>query len=393
MKYGEKQAIISGIGQSRIGRRLDVPGLTLTVDAIERALDDAGLAASDIDGMTSWPGFMPDSPGFSPVSIGEVKEAFGFDLNYYSAGPEASQLSAIINACMAVATGQARHVVCFRTMTESSAMAKGERSSVIGQRTARVDGLFQWLSPFGAVSASNWVGMIAQRYLHEFGKTRADLAPIALNARANAARNPAAIYREALSLDDYMAARMISAPLCLYDCDVPIDGSTVLIISHRDTAPDLRSKAIRIEAACGTLIGRDSWDQQPDPTRFMASAAAERMWSRTDLKPNDVDVACLYDGFSFLTVLWIEALGYCGRGEALDFIAGGHRIAPDGELPLNPHGGQLSAGRTHGFGFVHEAVTQLRGGAGERQIGGDPSTAVITNGGGNIASALLLVRD
>jgi acetyl-CoA acetyltransferase len=117
------------------------------------------------------------------------------------------------------------------------------------------------------------------------------------------------------------------------------------------------------------------------------------MWSRTDLKPADVDIAELYDGFSFLTVLWLEALGFCGRGEGMDFIAGGTRIARDGQLPLNTHGGQLSAGRTHGLGHVYEAVEQLRGVSGARQVAGDPSVAAVANGGGNIASAMLLVRD
>jgi acetyl-CoA acetyltransferase len=117
------------------------------------------------------------------------------------------------------------------------------------------------------------------------------------------------------------------------------------------------------------------------------------MWARTDLKPKDVDVAQLYDGFSFLTVLWLEALGFCGKGEAGAFLEGGHRISRSGELPLNTHGGQLSAGRTHGFGFFREAVLQLRGQAGERQLAQQPKVAAIANGGGNIAGAALLVRD
>lgn len=392
IEAGEKSTVISGVGQSKTGRRLGRHGLSLTIEAIEAALDDAGLVPSDIDGLTSWPGALADSPGFSPVSLGIVKEAFGFELNYYCAGAEASQMSMIVNACMAVAAGQARHVVCFRTMTESTAMTQGERSSVIGQRTPRVDGLFQWQVPFKAISASNWMGLMATRYFHEFGGTREKLAVLALNSRANAVINPRAVYRTPITLDDYMEARMISSPLCLYDCDVPIDGSTALIISHRDTARDMKSKAINIESVCGTLIGRDSWDQQADLTRFFGEAAGSRMWSRTDLKPKDVDVAELYDGFSFLTALWIEALGFCGRGEALDYIAGG-RIARDGELPLNTHGGQLSAGRTHGLGHVQEAVLQLRGTAGERQVAGDPKVAAVANGGGNIASTLLLVRD
>jgi acetyl-CoA acetyltransferase len=393
-QYLEKQAVISGIGQSEIGRRLERNGLQLTLDASLAAMADAGLEPEDIDGVATWPGIMEASqPGFSPVSIPQLQSALGLDLNWYNAagGEESTQMSALINACMAVATGQARHVLCFRTMTEASSMAKGMRSSVLGTSTPRVSGQFQWQLPFSAFSAANWIALVASRYFKEFGATREQLAQVALNARRNAALNPKAIYRDPLTLDDYMESRMISSPLCLYDCDVPIDGSTVIIVSHRDTVPDLKSRPVRIESICGPLHGKSTWDQQPDLTRFIGEAAGERLWQRTDLTPADVDFAELYDGFSFLTLLWLEGLGFCKRGEAAAFVEGGHRIAPDGELPLSTHGGQLSAGRTHGFGFFHEAVLQLRGEAGQRQLAGKPQVAAIANGGGNIAGAALLV--
>lgn len=395
-QYLEKCAIISGIGQSQIGRKLERNGLQLTLDAVFEALSDAGLETSDIDGLCTWPGLMEDSqPGFSPVSIPQLQNALGLKLNWYNgaAAAESTQMSAMINACMAVASGQARHVVCFRTMTESSAMSRGVRSSVLGTTIPRVKEPFQWQLPFKAFSAANWIALVASAYMHEFGTSREQLAQIALNARRNAALNPKAIYREPLSLDDYLQARMISTPLCLFDCDVPIDGSTVIIVSHRDTAPDLASQAIRIESIAGPLHDKSTWDQQADLTRFVAEAAGDRLWSRTDLSPADVDCAQLYDGFSFLTLLWLEGLGFCKRGEAGAFVEGGQRIAREGELPLNTGGGQLSAGRTHGFGFFHEAVTQLRGQAGQRQLNNDPKVAVVANGGGPIAGAALLVRD
>lgn len=391
--YFEKRTIISGVGQSQIGRRLPRTGLQLTLDAIKDALSDAGLTRSDIDGLTSWPGRLDWAMGLSPVSIGEVQEALALKLRFYSAGAESTQLSPLLNACMAVATGQARHVVCFRTMTEAAAMAGGERSSVIGLGPSRVDGLFQWQAPFKAYSATNWIGLIAARYFHEFGVKREQLAQVALNARRNAGLNPKAIYRTPLTMDEYLASRMISTPLCLYDCDVPVDGSTVVIVSRRDAARDLRSTPIRIESICGPLWERDTWDQQADLSRFGFEHAGTELWKRTDLKPADVDIAELYDGFSFLTLLWLEGLGFCGRGEAAAFVEGGQRIALDGELPLATHGGQLSAGRTHGLGYVREAVLQLRGECGERQVPGNPKVAAVTNGGGNIAGAALLVRE
>jgi acetyl-CoA acetyltransferase len=389
----ERQAIISGIGQSAVGRRLGRSGLDLTLEAVFAALADAGLDRSDIDGVASWPGFHAEMPAFSPVSIGQLKESLDLQLNWYSAGNEATQMSALINACMAVASGQARHVLCFRTVTESSALADGIRSSSIGGGAQRVSGFGEYLVPFQAASAANWVGMVASRYFHEFGARREQLAAIPINGRRNAALNPKAVYKDPLTLDQYMSSRMISTPLCLFDCDVPIDGSTAIIVSHRDTGVDLRSVPINVESIAGPFKGRDTWDQMPDLTRYIAESAGERLWSRTDYKPADVDVAQLYDGFSFLTLLWLEGLGFCGRGEAAAFVEGGQRIALDGELPLNTHGGQLSAGRLHGMGHVHEAVVQLRGEGGERQVAGKPRLAVAANGGGPLAGAILLSRD
>jgi acetyl-CoA acetyltransferase len=191
-------------------------------------------------------------------------------------------------------------------------------------------------------------------------------------------------------MDDYLAARMISDPLGLYDCDVPIDGSTAVIVSSRETARDLRRTPVKVEAiGCG-LRGRPSWDQFDDLTTMAARDAAAMLWSRTDLKPHDVDIAELYDGFSFLTIVWLEALGFCSKGEGGRFIEGGKRIALDGELPLNTNGGQLSAGRLHGYGFLHEACTQLRGAAGGRQVAGSPEVATVGVGGGPLGGCILL---
>jgi acetyl-CoA acetyltransferase len=184
---------------------------------------------------------------------------------------------------------------------------------------------------------------------------------------------------------------MITWPFCLYDCDVPADGSTAVIVSRADSAPDLRKTPIHVEAVGSAIHGRPSWDQFDDFTTMALRDAGEMLWNRTELTPADVDVAELYDGFSWLAMAWLEALGFCGRGESGPFIEGGKRIALDGELPLNTHGGQLSAGRLHGFGFLHEAVVQLRGNGGDRQVH-DPEVAVVANGGGPVAGTMLLTR-
>lgn len=385
----KRQAAVTGVGQSATGRRLGRSGISLTVEAAMRAIEDAGLDRKQVDGIATGSGYAP-APGADAIGTGEIKDAMGLPtLNWYASSSDSTQMSALLQATMAVATGQARHVLVFRTVTEASARADALDSA----GAIRVDGSIQWRSPFNAPSAANWVALAATRYMHEFGLTREQLSAIALNGRRNAILTPGAVYRTPLSFDDYMGARQISSPLCLYDCDVPMDGSVALMVSHRDAAKDLRAPPVWIEAICGPFVGRDTWDQQPDLTRFTGSEAGRRLWSRTDFRPADVDVAQLYDGFSFLALLWLEDLGFCPRGEAGRFIEGGQRIALDGELPMNTSGGQLSFGRLHGLGLVHEACVQLRGLGGERQVAGDPRVAVATNGGGPVASAVLLTRD
>jgi len=395
---GEREAVISGIGQSEVGRRIYRDPLDLTVDAVLEAVADAGLTLDDVDGVATYPGNMDQPPGFSGVGVVELQDALRLELDWHAGGLESpSQLGSVITACAAVATGLANHVVCFRTVWEASAQGDKGRASVTaggggGGGSYRAGSFMQWTLPFGAPSAGNWIAMMAQRHFHEFGTTREQLAQIALNGRRNAELNPKAIYRDPMSMDDYFEARMISTPLCLFDCDVPADGSTAVVVSRADAASDLRRPPIGVEAVGSAIRGRPSWDQWDDLTTMALRDAAAMMWERTDLKPADVDLAECYDGFSFITLAWLEALGFCGKGEGGPFIEGGQRIARDGEIPLNTHGGQLSAGRLHGYGFLHEACVQLWGEGGDRQVPGDPEVGVAAAGGGPLGGCLLLTR-
>jgi acetyl-CoA acetyltransferase len=192
-----------------------------------------------------------------------------------------------------------------------------------------------------------------------------------------------------LSLDEYMSARMISSPLCLFDCDRFTDASTVLIVSAGEALDEVTCAPVRI-AAMAAKADRYTWDQDEWMSCY---ATGEELWKHTDYRPKDVDVAQLYDGFSFQALAWLESLGFCAKGEGGAFIEGGRRIALDGDLPLNTGGGQIAGGRLHGFGFAHEAVTQLRGNGGARQAPGNPRLAVAAAGGGPFATALLLARD
>lgn len=389
----ERQAAITGIGQSAVGRRLGRSAIDLTVEACLAAIADAGLVKRQIDGVSTYPGGDElTSRGYGGPAANDLQDALRLDLLWYQGAAELpGQLGAVVAACLAIAAGMARHVLVYRTVTESTAQGAGGRRSALGAQADTAAGIGRWMSPFGANSATNWLAPVAMRHFHEFGTTREQLGQISLVQRRNASLNPRAVLRSPLTLQDYLGARMISTPLCLLDCDIPVDGSTAFVVSATDAAKDTPHGGVQFEAFGTALIGRPSWDQYEDMTSMASRGVAEHLWSRTTLRPDDIDVVQLYDGFSILALIWLESLGFCGHGEGGGFIEGGERISLTGALPLNTAGGQLSAGRLHGFGLIHEAVTQLRHQAGERQVAG-AEVALVANGGGPIAGAMVLTR-
>ena len=388
-----KNVVITGVGRSAVGRKLGINGLVLTVDAIADALADSGLSISDIDGLSTWPGQNLAMKGMAPVGAPQVKEALRLKLNWFSGGSEtAGQLGAIINAYAAIEAGLARHVVVFRSVVESTVQAAERAAPPKGGEPPAMPSSMQWQLPFLAFSATNWFAQHAAAHFHKYGTTREQLAQIALNGRRNAQLNPQALMRDPLTLDDYMSARMISTPLCLLDCDMAADGAVAVILSHRDAAKDLRhKKPVTIEAVGCAMHGRDTIDQYVDFATLDAhDDSAKMMWAQTDLKPKDVDFGAIYDGFSFLTMAWLESMGFCAKGESGAFIEGGHNISRDGLLPINTDGGQLSGARLHGFGFLYEACKQLWGDAGERQLTRKHEVAAVAVGGGSHSACALL---
>jgi acetyl-CoA acetyltransferase len=363
VKKFEDDVIVSGIGQSAIGRSLERSPLSLTLDAIGAAVADAGLTLDDVTGLAAYPGGGSSiGTAFAGPSLAEVYDALGLRVDYLMGNYEGpAQLGPVLNASLAISAGLARHVVVYRTVTEGSARQAARAGS--GLPSA---GPAPWITAFGDGPAPVGYALLARRHFHEFGTTREQLAQIALTARKHAQLNPVAVMREPLTMADYLSARMISDPLSLYDCDLHCDGSTAVVLSAADYAADAPQPSVRIEAFGIAPPERSQYAQhvQLQP----GQRAAEQLWNRTDLRPADVDVAGLYDGFSILTMLWLEALGFCKAGESGAFVAGGERIGLGGELPLNTNGGQLSGGRLHGLGFVHEACLQLRGQAGGRQV-------------------------
>jgi acetyl-CoA acetyltransferase len=375
-----RSSIISGIGISRIGRRLGVPVDDLTEEAAVAAIADAGLVPAAIDGIAT----IGDTP------IVETARRLGLSPAWTSGGMgRYGLLTPVVEAFEAVGSGMARHALVYRTVNMIGGEATGARTDDPSALPPAMRDIGRILT-MHAYSAANWLAMHLRRHMFLYGTTREQVGWIAVNSRRNAALNPLAAYREPLTLEDYLSARMISEPFGLYDCDVPVDGSIAVVVSSSSYAADC-DHALRVEAV-GGAEGLGGWDQRPDYPKMASADAAAEMWKSTALGPGDVDVAELYDGFTFLTMAWLEALGFCGEGESGAFVEGASRIALDGALPLNTYGGQLSAGRMHGYWVLHEACLQLRGEAGARQVAGRPEVAAVSNGGGPIAGCMLLTR-
>ncbi|HEX3705886.1 MAG TPA: thiolase family protein [Mycobacteriales bacterium] len=384
-----KGAVISGIGISQIGRRTGISHLDNTLHSAREAIADAGLTPSDIDGVTTM--------GDTPVSAASA--ALGIEPAYRGGGiSTGGLLSPVMSAAKAVVEGRARHVLVYRTVQMMGGEFVADKAEGGGDEPDEgVGNLIDVMADIeevlaaNAFSAVNWLAMHCRRHMEIYGTTKEQLGWLAINSRRNAALNPRAVYRDPMTMQDYLAARPVSSPLGLFDCDVPVDGSIAVVVSAPDYAPDCPKPAVRVEAVGGSS-GTGGWFHRPDYPQMASIDAAIEMWSRTDLTPSDLDLAELYDGFTYLTFAWLEALGICGEGEAGSYVEGATRIALDGELPLNTYGGQLSAGRMHGYWVFHEACLQLRGEAGDRQVQGDPEVAVVSNGGGPIAGCLLLTR-
>jgi len=240
------RVVISGIGVSAIGRKLERSGLQLTLDAIAAAVADAGLERTDVDGLATYPGPIVNYiPGLVGPDLYEVADAMRLSLGWHLSTPQGcGQIAPVVGAVMAVAARLCRHAVVFRTVTESSGQAGAGRGG-IGAGLAEADGPLGWLLAVGAMSAANWAALHATRHMHEYGLTKEQLGWVAISERAHAARNADAVFTEPLTMDDYLAARMITWPFGLYDCDVPVDGSTAVVVSRADVARDLPHPAVR----------------------------------------------------------------------------------------------------------------------------------------------------
>lgn len=367
---------VVGIGRTAYTRGSGRTGLALAAEAVRAALDDCGLTAADVDGITCF------STGDSASPL-RVAHAIGIDDIGWAVGIHAggnAVATVIANAAAAVITGQAETVVVYRVLDASVRYGKVTAEVSVG-------GVEQFAAPHGYLVPPQWFAMWARRHQHVYGSTCEDLGAIAINGRNHAANNPHAIARDPISLDDYLAGRMVVEPFRVFDCAYEVDGAVALVLTTAERAADLRHPAVHpIGAADSTGAGGmpDLWDDQ---TAMYSRDAAPRLWARTGLSPADIDVACMYDCFTYTIMATFEDYGFCGKGEVGDYFREG-RATYGGDVVVNPHGGLLSEGYLHGLNHHYEAVLQLRGQAGARQVP-DAELALVTAGAGPYGGAIV----
>lgn len=364
---------IVGIGTTPHVRDARSTACTLALRACRDAVRDAGLTASDVDGVI----------GSTQVPVHDVVAGLGLNgIGWWVDTPIPFTFH-IVEAVNAIHSGAAEVVLAYHATTRAPGTSRSAAADPIRAR-AGFGGNRPGHTPDTLVGAPGYAAW-ASRYLHEYGAKRESFGLIAINSRSNAALNPHAALQTPLTMDDYMAARMIREPLCVLDMDYPVDAADAVVITTAERAADLPHPAVLVHAATSGMSPRPDEDQQIDLAHTGQQIVADRLWRTSDLELSDMDVVFPYDGFSVLALRWLEVLGYCGDGEGGSFLAAnwdqaGNRILIDGRVPVNTHGGSLSAGGTQGSGHVREAVLQLQGRAGSRQVP-DASAALVAPGG------------
>jgi hypothetical protein len=384
-RAGRDVAVV-GVGYSDVTRPGEPHIGALTLDAARGALDDAGLTAADVDAIVEYSfGFRGDSPmAVSAQRLLAIDNLTMFN-DIMGSGP--AGIAGAMDASMAIASGACETALVYRTITRTAG-----HSGARHEGPALAAGAAQFTAPYGYGGGIILpMAMKKRRRVAELGGSYDDYGHIARNARRWGALNPRALFRDPITMDEYHASRPIADPLVLFDCDYPVNAACAAVLTTAERARDLRRAPVLVDAIAYGTGRRPDWLYGDDFLFGGTIPCSETLWRRTDLTPADVDVAELYDGFTHITISWIEALGLCGIGEFHDWVDGGARIGPGGATPLNTYGGQLAAGRMHGLAFLTEAVEQLRGDCGTRQVPG-AGVAVVSNAHGPQAGAMLLRR-
>lgn len=403
MSFEAKNKVaIVGAAHSQVGRKLERPIGALAVEACLAAIDDAGLTLQDIDGLVTHPsgpgaGVGP-VPGISAAGLRWMVGALGIERVDWWGDGGGNISTAIGYAIQALATHTCNYVLAWRAMYQprTGVFGSGTRQAAVDTDRApeKVSNAEAYLSPYGFGDPPTFFAPAYMRYMKIYGAKREHLGTYAVTMRANANKNPVAVFRNVeMTLEDYMACRVICDPLCLFDCDMPVDGAGAIVLARAERARDLRRPPAYV-----TAFGSAGWDWRlRPPEEWQQSTAANlgrTLWASTDMRPKDMDGAMLYDGFAPDIYWWLEGLNFCGRGEAYEWIQS-DRIAVGGELPVNTFGGQVSEGRLHGIGHWIEGVRQIqhraddKPGDGARQIPNAENILVATGMLGHGAGVIL----
>lgn len=377
MRHGEP--VIAGIGRTVYSRKSGRSPLAMAVEAVRAALADSGLDATSVDGAATYQAADSASPMTVAHAIGSPGLCWNLDL--MGGGNYAS--SVIANAAMAVESGACRTAVVYRSLNGRSGRRFGRADGV-----REVSGPLQFTAPQGYMTPPQWMAMWAREHQRVYGTTCEDLGRIAVTQRQHASLNEHAVLRDPITIDDYFASRWINEPLRLHDCALEVDGAVALVLTTAERARDLRRRPVGLIAHAEFTGAGGSWEQWPDLTTMYSSRVAPDLWSRSGLRADDVDVACMYDCFTYTVMVTLEEFGFCDRGEVGGYFREG-RATYGGAVVVNPHGGLLSEGYIHGLNHTFEAVLQLRGDAGVRQVEG-AGVALVTAGAGPYGGAMLL---
>jgi acetyl-CoA acetyltransferase len=385
----KNETAIAGIGLTEFSRQSGVSELSLAAQCIKAACDDAGLEPSSIDGLVT---YTLDSTDEIEVAraVGAGDLSFFSRINYGGG----AAVGTIAQAAMAIATGQATTVVCYRAMNGRSGKRMGQ--GVSGDISSSDLIHWSWYMPYGMLIPGSWIAMVANKYMHKYGVTREDLGRVAISQRNHALRNPRAYgYGKPLTMADYLASKWIAEPLCLYDFCQETDGGCAILLTSAERARDLRQKPAVIRGVTQastrgqeqmTSFYRDGLDALPE-----MEMAARRVYAMAELGPQDIDAACLYDAFTSEVIMQLESFGFCARGEGKHLVREG-ALDIDGRLPNNTHGGLISEGYIHGMNNIAEGVRLIRG-ASTSQPGKSVEHVLVSSGVGVPTGALIIGRD
>jgi acetyl-CoA acetyltransferase len=351
---------IVGVGYTGYSKNSGVTTLTLAVRAIHAALADSGLTIADVDGVACHRIGDSADPALVAQVLGVRDLRFVRDVF----GGGSSCIAPLDAAVNAVATGQARCVVVWRALNSRSGL---RLAGAANNPALSGDGQY-WL-PYAHVTAPQQFAMFARMYMHAYGLTAEDLGHVALNQRANAVLNERAMMREPISMEKYLGSRWIAEPLRLFDCCLETDAAVALVLTSASLAHDLAQPVVTVSATAFGGGNQLSSNHHIDLTASAVTQMAPRLFAAAGVGPAEIDVAELYDAFTPLVLLQLEAYGFCKPGDAAAMVADG-RTCLDGEVAVNTHGGHLSEGYVHGLNHVAEAVAQLRGTCGDRQVAG-----------------------